>query len=226
MPQLSARGARFIARFEGFRDAPYNDAAGYATIGCGHLIGLRPVTPHDLTEWGTITEAEGITLLEHDAAMACTAVEHHITRPLSQHECDALTSFAFNCGGAALGGSVGTAVNAHQDPTQALEQWDHAGHTVLEGLLDRRKAEARLFTTGDYGDGQPADTTGGGGHHSGGGGGTAVPHPVPDWAWKWVEWKLGRAAFKGHAGDPALRHRTGAPDRVPLWAWTFLKRFQ
>lgn len=225
MPQLSTRGAQFIGRFEGFRSTPYNDAAGNATIGFGHLIRYGNVTAHDVAEWGTITEAEGLSLLERDAAAALAAVEQHITRPLVQHEYDALTSFAYNCGGAALAGSVGVAVNAHQDPTDSLEQWDHAGHTVLEGLLNRRKAEARLFTHGDYGDGEPPDTTGtNGGHHSDGA--QAVPKPVPAWAWTWVEWKLGRAAFKGHAGDPALRHRTGAPDRVPLWAWTFLKRFE
>jgi lysozyme len=224
MPQLSARGAQFIGRFEGFRAAPYNDAVGNATIGFGHLIRYGHVTAHDIAEWGTLTEAEGIDLLERDAAAALAAVGQHITRPLAQHELDALTSFAFNCGGAALAGSVGTAVSAHQDPTGALEQWDHAGHTVLEGLLTRRKAEARLFTTGDYGDGEPPNTNGAAGvHHSGGS--PPVPSPVPPWAWKWVEWKLGRAAFKGHAGDPDLRHRTGAPERVPLWAWTFLKRF-
>lgn len=226
MLQLSARGAQFIGRFEGFRGAPYNDAVGNATIGFGHLIRYGHVTPHDIAEWGTLTEADGIALLERDAAAAVAAVEQHITRPLGQHECDALTSFAFNCGGAALAGSVGAAVNAHHDPTDALEQWDHAGHTVLEGLLNRRKAEARLFTTGDYGDGEPADTNGSADtvhHHSSS---SAVPTPVPAWAWKWAEWKLGRATFKGHAGDPALRHRTGAPTQVPLWAWAFLKRFE
>jgi hypothetical protein len=29
-----------------------------------------------------------------------------------------------------------------------------------------------------------------------------------------------------HAGDPKLRHLTGAPDTIPPWGWTFLKRFQ
>jgi hypothetical protein len=94
---------------------------------------------------------------------------------------------------------------------------------VLEGLLIRRRKEARLYTTGDYGDGKPAATE----HddtpaHAA----TEVPNPVPPWAWHWVEWKLGRAAYKGHAGDPALRKKTGAPDTIPAWGWTFLQRFQ
>ena len=52
-----------------------------------------------------------------------------------------------------------------------------------------------------------------------------VPNPVPAWAWHWVEWKLGRAAYAGRASDPALRKQTGAPDTIPAWGWTFLQRF-
>jgi lysozyme len=222
MPQLSARGAQFIGRFEGWRNRPYNDAANNATIGYGHLIHMGPVTAHDNAEWGTLNAADGIRLLQHDASLAETAVGHYITRKLNQPQCDALISFAFNCGGGALTGSVGKAVNAGQDPTSALEQYDHAGHTFLEGLLIRRQSEAKLFMTGDYGDGQPpaverqTTSTSKAGQ---------VPNPVPGWAWRWVEWKLGRAAYKGHAGDPALRERTGAPAQIPAWGWTFLQRF-
>jgi len=222
MAQLSDRGAEFIGRFEGWRDKPYNDATNNATIGWGHLLHMGPVTPHDVSEWGTLSKADGVHLLQHDAALAAQAVDHYITHKLTQPQCDALISFAFNCGGGALGGSVGHAVNAGQDPTALLEQWDHSGHTVLEGLLERRKHEALLYMTGDYGDGQPPDAprqTANAASH------TEVPNPVPPWAWQWVEWKLGRAAYKGHAGDPALRHKTGAPEPIPAWAWTFLQRF-
>jgi hypothetical protein len=40
---VSRRGLRFIGHFEGFFAQPYNDPVGYATVGYGHLIGLRPV---------------------------------------------------------------------------------------------------------------------------------------------------------------------------------------
>lgn len=222
MIQLSARGAQFIGTFEGWRDKPYNDAANNATIGYGHLIHMGPVTAHDISEWGTLSKPNGIRLLQNDAHLAETAIAHYITRTLTQPEHDALTSFAFNCGGGALAGSVGQAVNAGHDPTSALEQYDHAGHTVLEGLLRRRKSEAHLYLTGDYGDGQPPDVERQATSAATDG---DVPNPVPPWAWKWVEWKLGRAAYKGHAGDPALRAKTGAPDTIPAWGWTFLKRF-
>jgi lysozyme len=223
MSQLSDRGAQFIGHFEGWRDAPYNDPTNNATIGYGHLIHMGPVTAHDNSEWGKLSPADGIHLLQRDAALASSAVDHYITHKLTQPQCDALISFAFNCGGGALAGSVGKAVNAGQDPTSSLEQWDHSGHTVLQGLLDRRKKEAHLYLTGDYGDGQPAVVER---QTSSADAGTEVPSPVPAWAWHWVEWKLGRAAYKGHAGDPALRDKTGAPATIPAWAWTFLQRHQ
>ncbi|HEX4525877.1 MAG TPA: lysozyme [Gaiellaceae bacterium] len=225
MPQLSERGARFIGRFEGWRDKPYNDAANHATIGYGHLIHMGPVTAHDNAEWGTLTQEAGIKLLQHDAGIAEAAITHSIKKQLSQAQHDALTSFAFNCGGGALDGSVGKAVNAGQDPTAALEQWDHAGHVELAGLLARRKAEAHLYMTGDYGDGAgPAqDNTR---KTQAATDPSKVPDPVPGWAWQWVEWKLGRGTFKGHAADPKLRDKTGAPATIPPWGWTFLKRFQ
>lgn len=225
MAQLSARGAHFIGRFEGWRDKPYNDPTGNATIGFGHLIHMGPVTAQDQAEWGTIAMQRGIQLLQHDAGVAITAIGHYIARPLSQCQVDALASFAYNCGGGALAGSVGHAVNAHQDPTSALLQWDHSGHVVLAGLHERRKREAHLFMSGDYGDGQPPSNNGGPPSPKPKPL-TQVPTPVPDWAWLWVEWKLGHAQFKGRAGDPALRHLTKAPATVPPWAWKFLKRFQ
>ena len=223
MSQLSERGAQFIGHFEGWRNAPYNDPTNNATIGYGHLIHMGPVTAHDESEWGTLSPADGIHLLQRDATLASNAVDHYITHQLTQPQRDALISFAFNCGGGALSGSVGQAVNAGQDPTSALGQWVHSGKTLLPGLVDRRKKEAHLYMTGDYGDGQPAvveRTT------TSASTGTEIPSPVPAWAWHWVEWKLGRAAFKGHAGDPKLREKTGAPATVPAWAWTFLQSHQ
>lgn len=221
MAQLSDRGAAFIGRFEGWRDTPYNDATNNATIGFGHLIHMGPVTAHDRSEWGTLAKADGIRLLQRDAAIAAQAIDHTITRTLTQPQYDALISFAYNCGGGALAGSVGRAVNAGQDPSPVLVQWDHSGHVELAGLLARRKQEAHLYLTGDYGDGQPAEAER---ELQAVDAGTEVPTPVPAWAWRWVEWKLGRAAYKGHAADPALRRTTGAPDAIPSWGWTFLQR--
>lgn len=222
MSQLSERGAQFIGHFEGWRDAPYNDPTNNATIGYGHLIHMGPVTAHDKAEWGKLSPSAGIQLLQRDATLASNAVDHCITHTLTQAQRDALISFAFNCGGGALSGSVGKAVNVGQDPTAALGEWVHSGKTLLPGLVERRKKEAHLYMTGDYGDGQPAVIER---QVTSAAAGDQAPNPVPAWAWHWVEWKLGRAAYAGRASDPALRKQTGAPDTIPAWGWTFLQRF-
>ena len=73
MSQLSERGAQFIGHFEGWKPAPYNDPTNNATIGFGHLIHMGPVSAHDKTEWGTLSQADGIHLLQQDAALASKA---------------------------------------------------------------------------------------------------------------------------------------------------------
>lgn len=98
---LSSKGAAFIGAFEGFRAQCYDDAAGNCTIGYGHLVHLGPTTTADRTKWGTISKAEGLQLLERDAAKAALAVSDKIAVTLLQPEFDALVSLVYNCGPAA-----------------------------------------------------------------------------------------------------------------------------
>lgn len=150
--RLSEQGLRFIAGFEGFVDHPYNDAAGYATIGYGHLLHYSPVTQADLARWGTISKTRALELLADDARAAEAAVDRYITVPLEQDQYDALVSFVFNVGAGGLNGTrVQRAVNARAgagEITAALQAWSYAGGKVLPGLLIRRRAEAQLYNTG------------------------------------------------------------------------------
>lgn len=153
MQHLSVRGAAFIGHFEGFRPAPYNDAAGYATIGFGHLIGLRPVTPSDRRRWQTITRKQALRLLQVDAEAAASAVRTHVKVRLSQAEFDALVSFVFNTGAGAFATSTLLAkLNAGDRGSAAAEfaKWTHAGDKTLPGLATRRAAETRLFQHAAY----------------------------------------------------------------------------
>lgn len=164
---LSPNGVSFIAAFEGFVGHVYNDAATppNATIGFGHLLHRGPVTAADLAAWhGGITRTNALKLLQADAAKAALAVHTRIDARLTQAQFDALCSFAYNCGPAALGGAVGRAVNSrplvdlslqgnqawHRRVEDALLLWDHAGGVALPGLERRRLAEARLFEMGKY----------------------------------------------------------------------------
>ena len=151
---LSNEGARFIGRFEGFRSHLYNDAAGHCTIGYGHLVHLGNCNGSEPVEFRHgITEQQAEELLRRDAQTAADAVSRSVHVRLNQQQFDALVSFVYNLGAGAFESSTLLRdINAHDlaaVPGQ-LEEWVHAGEQVLAGLVTRRRAEARLFTTGHY----------------------------------------------------------------------------
>jgi lysozyme len=148
---LSEAGLEFVARFEGFRAHPYNDAAAppNATIGYGHMLHRGPVTKTDLNRYPHgITVKAGLALLRADAATAVSAVRRSVKVKLTQAQFDALVSFTFNCGGGALASSqLLRDLNAghyHAVPGD-LMHWTHAGSVELAGLVTRRRAEAVAF---------------------------------------------------------------------------------
>lgn len=151
----SKRGVQFIAGWEGFRGQPYNDAANNATIGYGHLLHLGPVTQADTSKWGTISRSRALDLLAYDLKVAEAAVNGFVKPPfMFQWRYDAIVSFVFNVGAGAfehstllklLNGSY-----LRKGAADELLKWDHAGGHELPGLLNRRKAERRLFLYGRY----------------------------------------------------------------------------
>jgi lysozyme len=166
---ISAAAARMIAEFEGFRSGLYDDPAGHCTIGYGHLVHKGRCNGSELEAFRRgISEQEARRLLRQDARPAGDAVNSLVTVPLSQPQFDALTSFVYNLGvGNFAGSQLLKRLNAGEYdavPTE-LAKWVHAGGNRLEGLVRRRAAEGRLFTTGKYlGQGKrgvPAVTGGG-----------------------------------------------------------------
>lgn len=145
---LSDAGARFIASHEGMVLEPYNDPAGYATIGIGHLIAKRRVNDADKNQWGRLTEAQAFDLFRSDARRFIDAVAAAVAVPLTQNQFDALVSFAFNVGeGAFRGSTLLKKLNAGDYSGAAAEfaKWNKARGRVLKGLVRRRKEEAELF---------------------------------------------------------------------------------
>lgn len=138
---LSEDGAKFIAGFEGFRSAPYQDSVGVWTIGYGHTHGVGPGSKH-------ITKAEGLKLLQADAKVASTAIRDLVHVRLNQHQFDALVSFTFNLGtGAFASSTLLKKLNRgdYKGAANEFGRWTHAGGQVLQGLVTRRRAEAHLF---------------------------------------------------------------------------------
>ena len=151
---ISAAGLAFIAKWEGFVPRLYNDAVGHCTVGIGHLVhrgncdGRASEQPYR----NGISYADAIALKKRDAVRFVAAVNDGVTVPLNQNQFDALVSFAFNLGV----GVIGTASFIRQlnqgnyaAVPPGLMLYNKAGDPprVLEGLTNRRQAEADLWNT-------------------------------------------------------------------------------
>lgn len=161
MNQFSIKGLSLLKTLEGFRGAPYDDQTGKgtdiwiqgATIGYGHLI--------EQEEWDEfrngITKEDAEQLLRKDLRPFVEAVRNKTTRSLSQHQFDALVLFAFNIGRRAFSNSSALKLINNSDaqtPYQNLESawkaWKRTQSGVSPGLINRRKREWKLFSTGAY----------------------------------------------------------------------------
>ena len=144
--ELSATGLELIKRSEGFVGRPYNDLAGFSTVGYGHKI-----VPHESFPSG-VTEPQAEAILAEDVKKAESAIAQLVKVPLTQGQFDALVDFCFNLGAGRLAGSsLLRELNAGQYAAagRQLLLWDHAGGKVVPGLKVRRKAELALWTSGE-----------------------------------------------------------------------------
>lgn len=161
--KLSPQGLHLIASFEGYVPVPYNDSAGNATIGYGHLIHTGPVTDHDRAVYHGYTTGQLLQLLSKDAGNAEAAVSQSVKVRLgviparAQARFDALVSLAFNIGGGGFANStLVRTINAKGAPRDWTTVgplwvgWDHDDGKVVPGLLTRREREFAIFRTGKY----------------------------------------------------------------------------
>lgn len=146
--------ARFVAKWEGFVPEAYLDTIASPpvwTIGYGHtgpIRGadgrLRPIRAGD-----RVNRAYAMTLLAADLREAARAVRAGVHVPITVRQRIALISFAFNCGtGAFLSSTLLRKLNAgdYRGAANELPKWSHAGGVVVQGLLNRRRAERWLMT--------------------------------------------------------------------------------
>src|SRR5215813_2296560 len=89
-----------IKHFEGYSPITYIDAAGYPTIGFGHLI-----KPGEKIEEPLLGEAAESLLLQ-DIKPKAAAVNARVSVPLFQEQFDAVVSWTYNLGEGALKSST------------------------------------------------------------------------------------------------------------------------
>lgn len=158
MMKTSSKGRALIESFEGLFLEAYDDdddhvvkvgerVYGTLTIGYGHTSVAGPPRVY---VGQTITKEEADAILAADLASVEIEVSHIIKVPLNQYQFDALVSFQFNTGWLAHPGcSLTRALNAknYRLADADFGLYDRASGKVLQGLVRRRTAEARLFNT-------------------------------------------------------------------------------
>jgi len=159
---MTREGLRFLTVLEGgMKLAPYDDGAGYQTIGVGHLI-----MDSERYLLSGITEDQGWALLADDCTEAENGVRDNLTEEcmesLTPQQVDALVCFTFNTGvGNFRRSGLARCLNAgdFEKVPYEMSKWRRAKGRIMQGLVERRKAEGYLFKTGIY-DMHPYSSTG------------------------------------------------------------------
>lgn len=138
--------ARFVAKWEGFLPTAYLDTIAsppVLTQGYGHTRYAGDPIPQPGTTW---SENKAMHVLTHDLRETARAVDAKIRQKLSFRQRIALISAAYNLGPGILD-ALAPMINAGRIKAAAdkLLEYDHAGGVVVEGLLNRRKAERWLM---------------------------------------------------------------------------------
>lgn len=144
--KTSDKGVALIKQFEGFSAKPYLCPAGVPTIGYGatYYPDGKKVTLRDKP----VTEADATAMLRSVLVQYENGVSRYVQVPITQGQFDALVSFAYNLGLAALKGSTLLRLVNERNYVGAAAQfsrWNKAGGKVLPGLTRRREAERKLF---------------------------------------------------------------------------------
>lgn len=161
--RINAEGLRLVKQWEAFIPFAYDDrdppkkrrqikpgdeVRGKLTIGFGSTgVHVKP--------GATITEDQAEALLMKDLDRFERAVDKLVKVPLNDNQFSALVSFAFNVGEGKGGFATSTLLQKLNDgdyasvPSQ-LMRWVHDDGKRVQGLVNRRAAEAGLWAKGSF----------------------------------------------------------------------------
>ncbi len=153
--EMSEHGLELLKQWEGFELNEYKDSAGLPTIGVGHLITNSEQVSGEIVIDGVpvqyangLTDEQVLALLSQDVKPAEQTVNKGVKVALNQDQFDALVSFTFNVGGGNFNSSTLLKVlnqgQYDQVPDQ-LRRWNKAGGKVVQGLVNRRENEIKLW---------------------------------------------------------------------------------
>ena len=142
---LSNNGMSLLEQFEGLRLEAYLDSAGIATIGFGTI---KYPDGSKVKKGDKITKAQAKQYKLHDLKEFESTVNTSVKASLTQNQYDALVSLSYNIGSGAFKNSTLLKKLNSGDYKSAAEQflaWNKAGGKKVQGLVNRREAEQKLF---------------------------------------------------------------------------------
>lgn len=148
--KISKKGLDLIKKWEGLRCSAYRDDGGVWTIGYGHTAAAGPPYPK---QGMVLSEQEAEVLLLQDLQQYEQAIEMLVDVELNDNQFAALVSFVFNVGiGAFARSRLLKKLNERDYSAVASEltKWVKAGGVRVEGLANRRAAEAGLWVCGGF----------------------------------------------------------------------------
>ena len=159
---MSAKGAAFIRKHEGFVSKAYRDPVGIITIGTGFTNRSKTARNWFMVKRGhKIRMGDTITLAENDKLLTKALKEEYgkgvpaalgLTAPV--HALDCGDSVSFNCGAGSLKWSWARLYKSGKRKASGARLRKTAVTARgrrLRGLVRRRKEEADLLVNGNYG---------------------------------------------------------------------------
>ena len=157
MMKLNEEGYQMIMNFEGLSLKPYLCSAGVPTIGYGNTYypNGKKVTMRDKP----ITKEYAIEIFKFIADLFAKDVNNLLKTTVTQNQFNALVSFAYNVGSdidaddipEGLGDStLLKKVNKNPNDLSIMAEflkWNKSNGKVSNGLVKRRKLEAKLYFT-------------------------------------------------------------------------------
>jgi len=148
--RINVTGYDLIKQWEGLRTTAYKDSAGIWTIGYGHTASAGKPHPKSGMK---ITKTQAEDILMRDLGQYEQTVCDVVKVPLSDSQFAALVSFCYNIGADKFRKSTLVKKLNRGDynavPTE-LMKWTRAGGKKLQGLVNRRAAEAGLWVKGEF----------------------------------------------------------------------------
>jgi len=150
---ISKEGIMEIASYEALSHTKYLDSANVETIG----IGMTTTEIPNLNSWSweeELTAEQCVDEFVQHLEQYVQGVENALKVRVTQYQSDALVSIAYNVG--VFGAAKSTfmkLINKGADVSSicnAIKVWDRAGGRMVQGLLNRRINECKLFSTGKY----------------------------------------------------------------------------